>query len=69
VLLIDLFDRGRLLNPDGICLVDLPRDEMKVTWRDAASHTHRIARPSFAMQGSEPVTRSAYFHPTTRSRS
>jgi acyl-CoA synthetase (AMP-forming)/AMP-acid ligase II len=43
MLLIDLFDRGRLLNPDGICLLDLTRGETRVSWRDAASHTHRIA--------------------------
>lgn len=43
MLLIDLFDRGRLLNPEGVCLVDRTRGDMTVSWRNAAAHTHRIA--------------------------
>ncbi|MCH8505512.1 MAG: hypothetical protein LAT50_14460 [Ectothiorhodospiraceae bacterium] len=38
---IDFFDRGALLNPDGLCLTD---EAASYTYREAQAFSHRVAR-------------------------
>ncbi|MCC5812961.1 MAG: AMP-binding protein [Ectothiorhodospiraceae bacterium] len=56
---IDFFDRGALLNPDGLCLTD---EAASYTYREAQAFSHRVAR-MLMQRGIRPDERVAVLSP------
>ena len=57
--LIDFFDRGLMLNPNGPCLIE---SERVISYAEAADISHRVARAASA-SGMESGTKAAVYSP------